>query len=240
MHAFRLVTLAGVACALSSCTTSPYVRLDERSEACHIAVVENFGHPRLQPNEMSGSAGTFAGAGKGMAEGLAMGRDAIILAPLGAIIGAGYGTACAAAASHHPTANADFEQLLRDADSTSLRHAIEARLASPRPECDAHASGPEPDARLEIEKVEFGMACLMGKQEFQVTSEWRTVTARTGHVLNESRTMIVHQSARSVDDWFAHPAQARAEIEQSLARLGEAMAAQFVSSTPPTPPAPVQ
>lgn len=240
MNTFRALLLWGLASALSSCTM-PYVRLDERKEACHIAVVEKFDHAVFRANSLSGSGGTFAGAGKGMAEGLATGRDAIILAPLGAIIGAGYGTACAAAASRFPNANADFERLLRETDSSSLRRALEARLTSPRPECDAASSTGEPDAVIEIEKVEVAMSCLLGHQEFDVMSEWRTVSTKTAHVLNRSKTGVHYESARGVEDWFAHPAEARSEIELSMAQLGDRMAGQFVgTSAPPSSPGPTQ
>lgn len=195
--------------------------------------MEKFGHPEFQPNSLSGSGGTFAGAGQGFVEGLKGGRDAIILAPLGMIIGAGYGTACAAAASERPNANADFERLLREADSGALRRALEARLASPRPECDASDRKGPTDAVIEIDRIQVGMPCLLGKQEFEVMAEWRTVTTRTGRVLNKGKTMVHHESARSVDDWFAHPAEARGEIELAMARLGEMMAAQFVPRETP-------
>lgn len=228
MQARRSLGLVLAASLLSSCA-GPYIRLEDRGEACRIAVVEKFDHPAFQPNSMSGSGGTFAGAGKGFMAGLGMGPDAIFLAPLGALIGAGYGTACAAAGAQHPNANADFERLLREADASAMRRALETRLAAPRPECKGASATGEPDARIEIANIEFGMSCALGNQQFQVVSEWRTVT-NAGRVLNKSKTLVHHQSSRTVDEWFAHPDEARGEIEASMAQLGEAIATQFGAS----------
>ena len=229
-HPSKLALGVPLACLLASCA-GPFVRLEDRAEACRIEVVEQFDRPVFQSNSMSGSGGTFVGAGKGFVAGLQTGQGAIFLAPIAALIGAGYGTACAAAAANHPDANAEFERLMREADASSLRRALEAALAAPRPECRASSAVGEPDARIEIAKVEFGMSCPMGKEEFHVISEWRTVT-KAGRVLNNSKTLVNHESTRSVDEWFAHPAEARGEIEASMAQLGQAMAAQFGATNP--------
>jgi hypothetical protein len=86
----------------------------------------------------------------------------VFTVPLGAAIGAGYGTACAAAGLAHPTADADFERFLRDVDANVLTRALEKGVHVPLTECDNHTTGDpagaSPDAVIEIEKVEAGMA----------------------------------------------------------------------------------
>ncbi|MGE5093848.1 MAG: hypothetical protein ACM3SO_01835, partial [Betaproteobacteria bacterium] len=135
----------------------------------------------------------LSGAGQGFVAGLGFGYGAIIAAPIGLIVGAGYGTSCAVANARRPTADADFERLLQEADAHAMKRAIEAGLQAPRPEC-ARASGEGHDAVVEIRHIEGGMACLHGRQEFTLAVKWRTVTAR-GEVLNESTLQHVSKSS---------------------------------------------
>lgn len=131
-----LLPLATVVPALLAGCVMPYIGAEDRKEACQVAVVEKYGRAEFQPSSLSGGAGPAAGAGKGALIGLQAGGGglgSILLAPIGAVLGAGYGTACKA----------------------------------PRPECTRPAAA-SPDALLEIEKVEAGMACLMGRQEFWI------------------------------------------------------------------------
>ena len=237
---------AGVltACALLASCASPYVRIDDRQEACDIQVVDRYDHPAFEPNPLSSSSGAASGAGRGFLAGLqGGGLEALVLAPLGALIGAGYGASCASAASRHPTANADFERILLQADRAALRRTLEARLNAPRPECrttvprDAQQAR-APDAVLEITQLRAGMACLGSRQEFWMAAAWKTVTTRTSRVLNESNTMVRYESSREVGDWFAHPVEAREEVELLMGRLGEAMASQFVGTQAESPPHP--
>lgn len=106
-------------------------------------------------------------------------------------------------------------------------------LNSPRAECDrAPTRGvdtPAPDAVVEIEKVDVGMSCVFGQQEYWVAVQWRTVTSQSRRVLNWSTTRCTAISTRTVDDWFANPDQARLEVEWVLAKTGQRMASELLS-----------
>jgi outer membrane lipoprotein SlyB len=234
-RSFALLPLASLVPALLAGCVMPYIGADDRKEACQVAIVEKYAHPEFRPNSLSGGAGPAAGAGKGALAGLQAGGGlgSIFLAPIGALIGAAYGTACVVASAQHPTADADFERHLREADSGLLKRTLEERLRAPRPECTRPVSS-SPDALVEIEKVEAGMSCLMGEQEFWISVKWRTVTTKAGRELNKATTRLEHKSIRTVGDWFAHPVEARAEIEHLIAQVAQVMAMQFV---PPPEPA---
>lgn len=157
---------------------------------------------------------------------MGFGNASIIAVPLGFLIGAGYGTACAVASSDYPAADADFRRILGDADAGSLKRALEARLRAPRPECAASTPGAAADAVVEIERVESGMACIGARQEFWVAAKWRVVS-RSGKMLSTGTTRQESKSSLSVADWFAQPAEARSEIEEALGKIGETIALQF-------------
>lgn len=219
------IALAG---ALAASCASPSLRYDQRKEACRVAVEEKFAAAAFRPNAMSTGSGAVAGAGEFALYGLGMGQGAIIGMPLGAIIGAGYGTACAIQASSRPTANADFERILHEADASVMRRAIERQLSRPRSECKplAQDNSGAPDSVLVIESLEASMGCLHGQQDFWVTAKWTTVSAKAG-VLNKTTSQRRYRSPRAVDDWFAHPAEARAEIEMVFEHLGDMIGRQF-------------
>ncbi len=223
----RLAVVALAAAILAGCA-SPTLRPEDRKEACRVVVEETFARAEFIPNSLSANTGTLSGAGGGAVAGLSMGTAAIIAAPVGAVIGAGYGTACAIAASKHPDANAHFERLLAEADVRVLRRELEAGLQAPRAECSVVADSAAPDAAVEIEKVEAGMGCLFGQQEFWVKTKWRTV-AKGGRVLNSTTQSRIHKSSRDVDEWFADAAQALADIERVYGEIGRSIAAQFVA-----------
>lgn len=236
MLAPRPLAAALLVPALVAGCAGPFIRPDDRKEACNVAVDEKFGSVTFVPNNLSGPAGTLSGAGVGALQGLASGGGIGVLftLPLGLILGAGYGTVCAVASAEHPTADADFERFLHEADTGALRRALQARLeSSPRPECaTATARGAAPDAVVHLDRIEARMACLHGVQEFEVVVKWRTVNLASGRVLNESETRRNHKSSRDVGDWFAHPEAARSEIEDVLALAGQDIAGQFVGGAP--------
>lgn len=216
-----------IAVVLAACA-NPRIWPEDRARACRIQVDEKFDRAAFRPNSLSSGAGMLSGAGQGFVAGLGFGYGAIIAAPIGLIVGAGYGTSCAVANARRPTADADFERLLQEADAHAMKRAIEAGLQAPRPEC-ARASGEGHDAVVEIRHIEGGMACLHGRQEFTLAVKWRTVTAR-GEVLNESTLQHVSKSSRSVDEWFADPAGARREIEAAYDQVGRSIAREFTGS----------
>jgi len=230
-------TAAVMSGVLAGCAY-PLLAPDDRKNFCDVVVEEQFGSPEFHPNVYSSASGALAGVGEGARAGAGAGPYAAILAvPIGALIGAAAGTACAAAGLSHPDADADFERFLLAADASVLKRALEADLKAPRAECRparTDVSGiAMPDAVVAIEKVEFQMGCLLGRQEYWITVHWHTTNARTQHVLNSSTTKCTLTSFKNVDDWFAHPDRATAEIEGVLARTGQRMAALLISENLP-------
>jgi hypothetical protein len=157
--------------------------------------------------------------------------------PFYAIFGASTGAACAEGASRYPSANADYGRILGKADIGVLKQAVELELAEPRAECPPAARdtlpGARPDAIVEIEKVESGMACLRGKQEYAVAVHWRVVSTRSGRVLAASQTVCSVTSFRGVGDWFADPAYAQEEIERLLEKAGRRVAVSLLGPVTP-------
>jgi len=128
----------------------------------------------------------------------------------------------------HPSANADFERILGAADFGLLQRRLEVELNAPRAECaravvDSPASS-QPDAVVEVEQVEAGMACLFDDQKHSIAVQWRAVSAKTGGKLAEAKTQCWLSSYRGVDAWFADPPYARAEIERLLGKVGQRIA----------------
>ncbi len=168
---------------------------------------------------MAGLAGGFPGA--------------IITVPLGVVIGAVGGTACAVASLNHPTANEEFQQILGAADISILKRSLEKAVNAPRAECSlvrADGSAPvAPDAVIEIEKIELGMACQYGQQAYWIAVQWRVTDATKQRVLGSTTTHCSQKSSRNIDEWFANPVQARTEIDHTLAKTGQHMAAQLLS-----------
>jgi hypothetical protein len=236
MRSLAPLALAAICPALLAGCVSPYLSAEARKQACEIAVEEKFASALFKPNSLSGAAGPLAGAGQGFVGGGQVGgQGALLTAPIGFIVGAAVGTACAVAGAQHPNADRDFERLLHDADTGLVKRTLEARLKTPRPECPSAVSdrpaGALPDARVEIEAIQAGMSCLIGRQEFWVAAKWRTV-AKTGRVLNETTSRREYKSPRSTAEWFADASSARLDIERTLQQVGEDMAAQFFAATP--------
>jgi hypothetical protein len=213
---------------------------EDRTHVCQVAVEDKSDSPVFHANPLSSPAGGLVGAGEGALGGLLYGGGSLltlITLPIGAVIGAAGGTACAAASLNHPTAEADFEMLLQAASRGALRDALEADSSAPRPACrsttgDASAVTAV-DTIVEIEKIDAGMACAFGKQEYWISVKWRAMTATTHRVLGETTTRCSQTSFLDVDEWFADPDQALVEIERVLAATGRRMARQLVSSGGP-------
>jgi hypothetical protein len=208
---------------------------DEQRQVCHVVVAEKFGSPVFKSNVLSNPAGGLAGAGIGALQGAGIAPNilAVFTAPIGAAIGAAGGGACAMASLSHPTADADFEALLRDADIGVLARTLEAEFNAPRAECSQiganRATSSEPDGVIEIEKVRVGMGCMFGQMEYWVAVDWRTVNLRNRKELNWTTTQCTIASLRNVDDWFAHRDQAQLEIEGVLAATGRRMVLQLLT-----------
>lgn len=131
------LTVATATIGLLAACASPLLPPDDRKQVCMFQVDEQFGKPTFHANPLSNAAGGLVGLAGGAVAGLHGGYPgAMITVPLGALIGAGYGAACGAASLTHPTAEADFEQLLHVADSSVLKRALEAHLNAPCAGCD--------------------------------------------------------------------------------------------------------
>lgn len=209
---------------------------DDRTHVCKVAVDEQYGSPSLRQNPLSNPVtGAVAGAGQGAVYGIGGGgMGMLISAPLGAIVGGIYGGICAAANQSHPDAEADFERLLHEAASAgSLKQSLETDLNLPRSGC-ARPQGygtasAAPDTIVEIQRVDVGMGCAFGKQEYWIFVTWRAINAENRKVLGEKTTRCSQISFRDVDAWFADPDRARDEIERVLAKTGRRMAEEILS-----------
>jgi hypothetical protein len=152
-----------------------------------------------------------------------------------ALIGAAGGTACAVASAEHPTAEADFQRFLSEADADIFRRTLENRLNAPRAACSGPAAaGGAPDAYFQIELYKIGMGCLWDEQKILLNVHWRVSDARTGHDLAKRRMHCHLTSARTVDAWFADPAYARKDIEQLLSRTAGILAEELLGLSPPS------
>jgi hypothetical protein len=204
---------------------------DERRQMCTVRVDDKFGSPVFEANPLSSPAGAAVGAGAGALAGI--GPGAIFMVPIGAAVGAAYGAACGAASLGFPSADADFQAILRSADAGSLKRALEAQLNAPRDVCARPAADASraiaPDAIVEIRSVGVTMGCLFGQQEYWVVVKWGVLSAPGLKVLVEPTTTCRHKSTRPVGQWFADPDGAKAEVERVLVRLGERMAAELLS-----------
>jgi hypothetical protein len=233
MRPFAAVASAMAAVGLLASCATPFLSSEDRKQVCSVEVHEKFGPPIVVANVLSNAAGGLVGAGGGALVGLTAGYLAILGVPLGALIGAGHGAACAVASQMHPTAETDFERLLRTADASVLKRALEADVNAPRAECStARAEGPSnaaADTVIDIEKVEAGMGCLYGQQEYWISVQWRAISVKTGRVLKSATTRCTQLTLRSIEDWFASRDQARAEIDRALARTGQRMAMELLA-----------
>ena len=211
----------------------PLLTPDERKEACQFVVEWKFGSPDFKPNPLSNPVGGLAGAGLGAMQGLFYGTGSIVAVPIGAVVGAFAGTACATAALTHPTADADFESLLRAAGVDALTSTLESELNAPRADCGQGLEGValtrSPDTVIEIAKIAVSRGCLFGKMNYWIGVEWRAVNQRTGKELCSTATRCTVTSFRNVDAWFADRGRAQAEIESALAATGRRIAQRLLT-----------
>ena len=237
MKSRMLFASAAMSAVLAGCAAIPLLAPDDKKSFCQVAVEERFGTPELQRNVYSSSVGPLAGAGEGASAGIGFGVFAVVAVPIGALIGAAASTPCAAAGMSHPNAEADFERFLHAADASVLTRGLQAELSAPRTVCSRDradvAGSITPDAVVAIEKIDFQMGCLYGKQEYWINVQWKTTNAKTQRVLNSSATKCTLSSFQTVDDWFGRPERATAEIEGALARTGQRMAALLISENAP-------
>jgi hypothetical protein len=222
---------------LAGCVPMTSLSPGDRAQLCRIEVDARLPQPVFVANPLSNESGAASGLASGVLLGLATGPAAIVGVPFYGIFGASAGAACAEGASRYPSANADYERILGAANIGLFKQAVESELAEARPEChpataDTPASA-RPDAIVEIEKIESGMACLRGKQEYAVAVHWRVVGTRSGRVLAASKTECSVTSFRSVGDWFADPAYAQAEIERLLEKAGRRVAVSLLGPVTP-------
>jgi hypothetical protein len=219
--------VAAVAVLLTACAR-PLLAPADRNLVCEIGVADIAVAPAFHENALAGPTGGLLGAAQGAATGSFGGMGAIITMPLGALIGAVGGTLCASAGMSHPTAAADFEKLLHAADTGALKRTLEAELKAARADCSPlRTAGPV--ATVAIEKLDVGMGCPFGQQEYWIAAQWRTTIPATGREINWTLTRCTLTSFHTVDDWFADAERARAEIENGFAAVGRRIGTELVS-----------
>ena len=235
MRVSPAIATAALTIGLVGACAPPLLAPDDRIHVCQVAVYEKFGSPVFHANQLSSPTGGLAGAARGALWGLAQPSVYawIITVPLGAVIGAVGGTACAVASQSHPNAEADFEKILKAADVGKLTRALESNLNGARAGCAPVQAGasaaPVPDTIIEIEKVDVTMGCAFGNQRYWFTLKWRALAATNNRVLVETTTRCSQTSFHEIDDWFAKPEEARVEIENLLNGIGRRMAADLLS-----------
>ena len=233
----RMVILpaAAVLIALLTACAVPLLGSGERKEVCQVVVDGKSGSPKFQPNPLSNPAGGLTGAGLGALGGLWLPPSILLIftVPIGAAIGAASGSACAVASLAHPTADADFTGVLLAADTGVLARAVEAGFNAPRAECSPsrpdRTSAAGPDGVVTIEKLRVGMGCMLGRMEYWIAVDWRTVNLRSKKELNSTTTRCAFTSNLDVDEWFADGARAQQEIEAVLAATGRRMVLQLLA-----------
>ena len=138
MRVSPTIAVVALTMGLVGACAPPLLAPDDRDHVCQVAVYEKFGSPVFHPNPLSSPTGGLAGAAGGALQGLVAVPNVyawIITVPLGAVIGAVGGTACAVASQSHPNAEADFEKILKTADAGNLKRALETELNTPRAGC---------------------------------------------------------------------------------------------------------
>jgi len=235
MRRKRVLPVVAAFSVLVAACAVPLLTPDQRREVCQVVVEGKFGSPKFQPNVLSNPAGGLTGAGLGALGGLWLPPSILLIftVPIGATIGAAGGSACAVASLAHPTADADFTSVLLAADIGVLARTVEREFNAPRAECSRAHSGRTlaagPDGVVEIEKLRVGMGCLLGRMEYWIAVDWRTVNLRSKKELNSSATRCAFTSILDVDDWFADRARAQQEIEAVLAATGRRMVLQLLA-----------
>lgn len=237
MRASQMPPAALLAVGFLSACASPLMAPDDRGHVCQVAVDEKFGSNIFLPNPFRNPAGMAGGAAVGALAGFIGGPAFIITVPLFAAVGAAGGAACGAASLSHPDAESEFEKILKAVDIGSLKRALQADLNAPRAGCGraqlVDSAAAAPDTVIEIEKIDVIMACASEEQQYFVAVKWRAVNATTRRsllLLGEATTTCSQTSSRDVDAWLADKDQAQLEIERVLAKTGQHMAADLLSS----------
>src|SRR5512137_1968990 len=212
---------------------------DDREHVCRVTVERHFDVTHFDANPLAQPAsGPLAGAAGGAFAALpwSIGPQAIVTLPLGAVVGAGMGTVCAAAGASHPNAEADFENTLCDADAGSLTRALEADLRALRSSCEGApadtSNAATADTIIHLDEVHGGMDCAMGKQTYWIAVKWRAVAVADRRVLVQKTTLCRQTSALDVGDWLGDLTHARVEIEAVLAATGRRIGTEFRATAP--------
>jgi hypothetical protein len=224
-----------MAIVLMSGCARPLIAPDDRARICEVAVEEKGEAVTFRPNALSHPVGgpvmgALGGALGGASAVYFNPYTALIAIPVGATIGLAAGTVCGAAASAHPEAEAQFRSVLETSRKDILKQTLLGAANSARPECGGRTivAGPGiADTIIDVDEVSLGTGCLFGKQGLTSVVRWRVLDATDRRVLGESETRCTLSSSSSIEEWYADPAQARAEIELLLARTGREMAAQL-------------
>jgi hypothetical protein len=235
MRAFARIGAAGmISVLLASCAPGMLMRSD-RYRICSVAVVEKVESPAFRANPLANPTGPVSGAAGGALAGLTVPGAwpfVFITVPVFAALGAIGGAACSAGASAHPDANANFQAILADADARAQARAISAAAVAslPRDTCAARTAEagavPTPDAVIELDTLDIGMACPTGKQSFGASVQWRVLDGADGHELAAGTTRCVFSSSSEFGEWFADTGRARAEVELLLTGTGKRIAEQ--------------
>ena len=77
---------------------------------------------------------------------------------------------------------------------------------------------------MEVASICVVPGCAYEDWTYAISVTWRVKRADGGGTLAETKTECRHVTNRNVDDWFAHPAEARVEFEQVLGVIGKRMA----------------
>jgi hypothetical protein len=234
MRTWARSAVAAVTPVLVTGCALPMLMMADRNRICSVGVTEKFEAVSFHPNPLADPVGgPLGGAGLGALAGLRGGLLAIFTVPLGAAIGAIGGGACGAGALAHPDADAKFQAILAEADHHSLARALSAGVtaAAARASCTTApanaASVRPPDAVVEIDAIEAGMGCPIGKQQLWTSVRWRVVESADGRELAAATTRCTASSAVDFAEWFADTGRARVEIELLLTRTGQRVADQM-------------
>jgi len=229
----RFAVAAVMPVLVTSCAL-PTLMMADRNRICSVGVIEKFESIAFRANPLADPlGGPLGGAGLGALAGLQGGIGAIFTVPLGAAIGAIGGAGCGAGALAHPDADARFQAILAEADHHSFARALSAGVAAgvARASCN---TGPTnavavrpPDAIVEIDAIEAGMGCPIGKQQLWTSVRWRVVESADGRELAAATTRCTASSNVDFAEWLADTGQARVEIELLLTRTGQRVAEQM-------------
>jgi len=230
-----LVSAAMVASVLAGCTPARLMRADQYG-ICTIGVAEKFESVTVDP-------GVTAGAPLGPAEtvaalaaelGLRVAIYAFPPAALAILPALALGTA---RAKNIADAAASTQAVIADVDTRSLAKALSATAAAiaPNAACRAPAvnagSERQPDAVVEIEKLGIAVSGLPVTATVYASVRWRMVETSTKRELATGTIACKFPSSIDPKDWLAPSARTRAELEDMLAKTGEAIAERLFETT---------